>query len=101
MPYSDQSVLPGLIVLGYELLVGSLHHPLDVLPADTEARKLIYDDCVNVLNVHETMHSPNPKYVTIQREAEYLAHHLVFKLPTWIGYHLVGELFRLGFGVLF
>jgi hypothetical protein len=71
-----------LIVFCYELLVGSLHQPLDILPADTEARKLINDDCVYVPDIHETMHSPNPKDVTIKREAEYLAHQLVFKLPT-------------------
>jgi len=82
VPYSDQSLLPGLIVLGYELLVGSLHQPLDVLPADTETRQLIYDDCVNILDVHKTMHSPNPEQITVQREAEDLAHQLIFKFPT-------------------
>jgi hypothetical protein len=39
MAHSVQPILPRLIVLGYELLVGSLHQPLDVLPANAEARK--------------------------------------------------------------
>jgi len=101
MPDSNQSVLPRLIVLGDELLVRSFHQSLDILPADTEARKLINDDCVNVPDLHEAMHSPNPKDVTIQREAEDLAHHLVLKLPTRVGCHLARELFRLRFGMLF
>ena len=50
----------------------------------TLARELIHDESVNVLEVHETMRSPDPKHITVEREAEYLAHHLVFKFPTLI-----------------
>ena len=101
MPHSNQPVLPRLIVLGDELLVGGLHQSLDIAPADTESRKLVNDYCVNVPDIHEAMHSPNPKDVTIQREAEDLAHQLVLKFPTRVGCHLARELFRLRFGVLF
>jgi len=100
VPHTNQSVLPRLIVFGHELLVSCLHQPLDILPADTEASKLIYDDCVNVLDIHETMHSPNPEDITIKREAEYLTHQLVFKLPTRVGGYLASKLFKLRFGVL-
>lgn len=55
MAHSVQPVLPRLIVLGYELLVGSLHQPLDVLPANAETRKLIHDQGVNILDVHEAV----------------------------------------------
>jgi hypothetical protein len=81
--------------------VGCLHQALDVLPADTEARELIYDNCVDILDVHETVHSPNAKQITIQREPEYLTHQLVFKLPPMIRGYLTGELCRLVSGVLF
>lgn len=101
MPHSNQPVLPRLIVLGDELLVGGLYQSLDILLADTKSRKLVNDDCVNVPDIHEAMHSPNPKDVTIQREAEDLTHQLVLKLPTRVGCHLARELFRLRFGVLF
>ena len=68
MSYPNRLVLPRLIVLGDELLVGGLHQSLDILPTDTESRKLVNDDCVNVPDIHEAMHSPNPKDVTIQRQ---------------------------------
>jgi hypothetical protein len=61
--YSDQLVLPRLIILSYELLLGRLYQSLDIPPADTDASKLIHDDGVNVLDVHETMHSSNPEGV--------------------------------------
>lgn len=80
--------------------MSNLHQPFHIVPADAEVSKLIYDERVDVFDFHETKHSPDSKDVTIQREAKYLAHHLVFQPPTRVGRHLLRELFGLGFGTL-